>query len=371
MEPKKQPGNQETPLLAALYDDLVAGGRIKEDPAQRSVLDVLQRLNDKLAVPVPPMGPLARLLGRKYTAPKGIYIWGNVGRGKSMLMDLFYEHAPPSNKRRLHFHAFMQEVHGRLHKLRAEERPDPVKILARQIALDARLLCFDELQAPDVTDATLLYRLFSGLFEAGVTVVSTSNRPPGSIYTGGVQRERFHNFIALLEKHMTVLSLSSAADYRHMQMKSMQNVYFHPLGKAADNFIEQALDTICSDCKPQQETLLVQGRRTSFTLYDQDIGQFTFRELCESALGPADYLALARRLDTVIITGIPQLSEEKRNEARRLVTLIDALYEHGVKLICTAETPPEGIYPAGDGSFEFRRAISRLAEMQSAKWIEA
>jgi cell division protein ZapE len=370
MEPKKQPQTLAPSSLAAAYDALVAKGQIKEDAAQRDILAQLQRLQDELSKPVPPMGTIARLLGRKYIPPRGLYIWGNVGRGKSMLMDLFYEHVPVEKKRRLHFHAFMQEVHGRLHKLRAEERPDPVQTLARQIALDARLLCFDELQAPDVTDATLLYRLFSGLFEAGVTVVSTSNRPPSSLYTGGVQRERFAKFIALIEQHMQVMALSSPADYRHMQMKSLEQVYFHPLGAAADEFVENALGIICADCSSKQETLIVHGRRTPFTLYDTDIGRFTFHDLCESALGPADYLALSRRLDTMILTGIPALPAEKRNEAKRFVTLIDALYEQKVKLICTAATAPEGIYSEGDGSFEFRRTLSRLAEMQSAKYLE-
>lgn len=361
-----------SPPLAQHYDRLVENGKIRDDAAQREILAALEQLSATLmAQPQPPSGLMARWFGRQ-AAPlpaRGLYIWGNVGRGKSMLMDLFYADAPMEKKRRIHFHAFMQEVHARMHQLR-QKGEDPVVALARQLAREAPLLCFDELQATDVADAGLLYRLFQGLFAAGVTVVSTSNHPPASLYTGGVQRERFGKFIELLKENMQVMSLSSAADYRHMQMKSMQRVYFYPLGPEADAFIEGALEHFCPDRAPRRDEIVAHGRHTPFMLYNHSIGRFSFAELCENPLGAADYLAISRRLDTVIITGIPRLGPENRNEARRFITLIDALYEGRVKLVCTADAAPEQLYAEGDGSFEFQRTVSRLAEMQSAPYLQ-
>lgn len=361
--------------LITLYDELVENGHIRNDDAQRGVLLELEKLLER---PAQPAAKKPSLLGRwlnksRAEAPvRGLYIWGNVGHGKSMLMDLFFAHVPLAQKRRVHFHAFMQEVHRRIHHLRLDERysGDPVVALAAQLAAETTLLCFDELQASDVADATLLYRLFQGLFSAGVTIVSTSNHPPATLYTGGVQRERFAKFIGLIEEKMQVMALSSDADYRHMQLKSLHKTYHFPLGREADAFIERVLEHICASTAPAEDRLSVQGRVTKFLRYDESIGRFTFAELCESALGPADYLALAKRLDTVILTGIPRLPPEKRNEAKRLVTLIDALYEHKVKLVCTAEVPPDAIYGEGDGGFEFRRTVSRLTEMQSEKYLE-
>jgi cell division protein ZapE len=372
----EEPGGADH-SLALRYDQMVAGGTIHNDDTQRVILDALQALSHQLnrhAAAPPRPRLLHRILGRKgaAAAPPGIYIWGNVGRGKSMLMDLFFENAPVTRKRRVHFHAFMQEVHQRIHQLRSQPgyRGDPVAQLARDIAHETRLLCFDELQATDPADASLLHRLFSGLFDHHAVIVSTSNHPPASLYTGGVQRERFAKFIALIEDKMQVLALSSSSDYRMTQIKSLRKLYFYPLGKEANRFIDDIIASVAADDKPQQGTLSVHGRTTRFTLYGQSIGRFTFAELCQKNLGAADYLALARRLDTVIITGIPELSPEQRNEAKRFVTLIDALYEHKVRLICTASVPPEGLYKGGDGSFEFRRTASRLAEMQSAQYLK-
>jgi len=349
--------------LAAHYERLVVEQKILSDDAQRRILAELEMLSEQLTKP-------KKLFAKKAVNLRGIYMWGNVGRGKSMLMDLFFEHTAVAKKRRVHFHAFMQDVHARIHELRREGKGDPVALLAQELATETTLLCFDELQATDVADATLLYRLFSGLFDAGVTIVSTSNHPPASLYTGGVQRERFAKFIALIEEHMHVLALSSPDDYRHMQTKSLKQVYFYPLGPAADAFVEQAIGQLADNPAPQQATLSVHGRTTHFMLYDNAIGQFSFHQLCETAMGPADYLALAKRLETLILTGIPELASEKRNEAKRFVTLVDTLYERKVMLIATAAAPPERIYAKGDGSFEFHRTVSRLAEMQSTKYLK-
>ena len=367
---KKQDGMPVSGALFAQYDAWVQEGKIKDDPAQRMVVGYLQSIKDSLSTQGKrkPKGLFDALLGKK-SALHGLYVWGNVGRGKSMLMDLFFTHAPVDKKRRVHFHAFMQEVHARIHALRREGKGDPVSILAHEIAQATTLLCFDELQATDVADATLLYRLFDRLFDAGVLIVSTSNRPPIDLYTGGVQRERFANFVRLLEDNMEVISLSSPEDYRYLQQKGLHLVYFYPLGEDANIFIGEVLDTLGAKTD-REETIVVQGRELKFWLYNKDIGRFSFYGLCESALGPADYLAIAKRLKTVILTDIPRLPAEKRNEAKRFVTLVDALYEAKVKLICTADVPPHEIYAHGDGSFEFARTVSRLMEMQSQKYIQ-
>ena len=362
--------NTPTLGLHLLYQQRVDSGEIQDDAAQREVLQRLQALADELNKQQDTPGLLGRLLGKTTPSPKGLYIWGNVGRGKSMLMDLFFGAVKVTQKRRIHFHAFMQEVHGRMHQLR-QQGHDPVVVLAQQIAQETRLLCFDELQATDVADATLLYRLFDGVFAAGVVVVSTSNRPPASLYTGSVQKERFVKFIALLESQMEVLSLSSAVDYRMIQLKSLEKVYFSPLGAATDAALEAAIAHLCEDCTPTPDTFMVHGRTVPFLLYSESMGAFTFHQLCEEPLGAADYLAIARRLDTVILRGIPQLGPEKHNEAKRFVTLIDALYDHKVVLICTADAPPEALYAKGDGHFEFQRTVSRLVEMQSQRYLTA
>lgn len=292
-----------------------------------------------------------------------------------MLMDLFFYAATTTNKRRVHFHAFMQEVHSRLHFFRTggdrgKSGTDPVALLARDIAKQTSLLCFDELQATDVADATLLFRLFEALFAAGVVIVSTSNHPPASLYTGGIQRERFNKFIALLKEKMEVISLASPSDYRYLQLKSLHKIFHIGHGTGAETFITEILELLNAKNKPDYDLIVVQGRSLNFMSYGDGIGRFTFRELCEQPLGAADYLALANRLDTVILTDIPALPPEKRNEAKRFVTFVDTLYERKIKLICTSATAPEGIYTDGDGAFEFARTVSRLVEMQSSNYLE-
>ncbi len=373
MPPEKQVFAADS--LQSRYDQLVAGGSICNDEAQRLVLQQLQRVSDSLtdAAPEGAASLLRRLFGKPASVqPRSLYIWGNVGRGKSMLMNLFFDNVPINRKRRVHFHAFMQEAHRRLHELRSQTNyeGDPVATFAREIAANTRLLCFDELQATDVVDASVIQRIFTGLFEQDVVIVSTSNHPPASLYTGGVQRERFAKLIALIDEKMDVMALSSSHDYRMTQIKSLQKRYVWPLGAEANAFLADVIDRLTQGIPPQQDMLAVQGRTTQFTLYNQSIGRFSFAELCHANMGPADYLAIAKRLDTVILTDIPALAAEQRNEAKRFITLIDALYEHRVKLICTAAVPPEAIYAQGDGSFEFQRTVSRLAEMQSDPYVQ-
>ncbi|MDX1974370.1 MAG: cell division protein ZapE [Rickettsiales bacterium] len=353
------------------YNRALAAGELKEDEAQRDIVQKLDILRAQLEyAESTSLSNIGNFLKRavKLKSPRSLYIWGNVGRGKSMLMDMFFEHVPVERKRRVHFHAFMQEVHARLHQLRQRNEGDPVSLLARDIASETSLLCFDELQATDVADATLLYRLFSQLFDAGIIIVSTSNHPPASLYTGGIQRERFSKFITLIEERMSVASLSSPTDYRHQQIKSLDKRYVTPLGLSADNFITETIARLSAGAPPEVGRIHVLGRVLTFPLYSGSIGRFSFAQLCENPLGPADYLEIAKRCDTMLLENIPQLSPEKRNEAKRFVTLIDALYEHKVKLLATAATAPDQLYPEGDGNFEFKRTISRLAEMQSAGW---
>ncbi|MEQ1789412.1 MAG: cell division protein ZapE [Rickettsiales bacterium] len=358
------------PNLSTRYLHLVEQGHIQSDVSQQNLLSLLQIVMDCLL-----LTKKRSFFRKKKPISKScnLYIYGNVGRGKSMLMDIFFEAVPESKnlkKRRVHFHSFMQEVHARIHKLRQKSNEDLVKALAREIATETQLLCFDELQATDVTDATLLYRLFTELFANNVCIVSTSNRPPADLYTGGVQAERFKDFVNLIEEKMTVAPLSNHNDYRYLKNSKQLQFYYYPLGAEADKFIDKTAKQLCMDTLITKETLVVQGRRVAFEACNNKIGFFTFNKLCETMLGAADYLALARRLNTIILTKIPKLTPEKRNEAKRFATLVDTLYEHKIKLICTAAVPVEQLYQEGDGAFEFQRTISRLVEMQSTEYNE-
>ena len=357
-----------TKNLSKSYQLLVEQGHIKNDAAQQNLLVMLQEVLDSLTKPVK-KSIFAK--SKPDASEYSLYIYGNVGRGKSMLMDLFFEAVPAKiSKRRVHFHAFMQEVHARIHKLRQTGKGDPVAVLASEIAQESQLLCFDELQATDVADATLLYRLFEGLFSYGICIVSTSNRPPEALYTGGVQAERFEKFIELIKEKMKIAALSSPDDYRYQQGRSQSQFYYYPLDIGTDKFIAQALKNLGANGEPSKETIIVQSRKLEFNSYNGSIGLFTFKELCETALGAADYLALADRIKTFIVTDIPKLTQEQRNEAKRLSTLIDTLYENKTRLICTAAVPVEEIYQDGHGSFEFKRTVSRLVEMQSTGYAK-
>ena len=306
--------------------------------------------------------------------PQGLYIYGDVGRGKSMLMDLFFSSAPVISKRRVHFHAFMQEVHAAIHKWRqadpAErgEGDDPIPPLARQIAAGATLLCFDEFQVTNVADAMILGRLFEKLFSRGVVVVATSNRAPDELYLGGLNRQLFLPFIALFKQKLDVLHLAGGLDYR-LALFAGQPVYYTPLGPEAAAKLDAAFRQLTDGAAPAPETLTVQGRQLVVPAQAKNVARFGFAELCQRALGPADYLALAARYHSLLIADIPALVADQRDAARRFVTLIDTLYEAKTKLICSAAVPPEQIYAEGDAGFEFRRTASRLIEMQSRDYM--
>lgn len=366
-----QPAAAPTSGPLADYLSRVERGALKADDAQRTVAEQLQALHEALSK----QRKKSLLPIRKsQKSPRGIYLWGNVGRGKSMLMDVFFTHAPVVKKRRVHFHRFMQETHARIHALRQITGArggsgDPVALYIDELKQSLTLLCFDELQATDVADATLIFRLFEGLFEAGVVIVSTSNHPPENLYTGGVQRERFDACTALLKEKMDVVALSSGADYRRVQLQSLTQSYCWPLGREAQAFAAHIIHTLAPGSMPEKTALEVHGRTLRFTMYAGNLMVASFQELCEAALGPADYLAIADGVEALLLTGVPTLTPEKRNEAKRFVTLIDALYEQKTKLFITAAAAPEQLYPSGDGSFEFQRTVSRLMEMQSANYL--
>lgn len=358
------------PVLDA-YKQLLADGELKPDPAQRCAAEALDRLARELAAPRG--GFLTRLL-RKERPVRGVYLWGGVGRGKSMLMDLAFEHIDVQPKRRVHFHAFMLDVHQRIRRAREEGRGDPIPPVAESIAAEAKLLCFDEMVINNTADAMILSRLFTALLDEGVAVVTTSNRPPRDLYKDGLNRELFLPFIDLIEQRLQVVELNGPTDYRLDRLEGVQ-VWHVPNGPAATEALSRAFfkltDYPVEDrAKVPSEELDVGGSRTLYVPKSlKGVAVFSFKRLCGEARGAADYLAIAQRFHTVIIVGIPVLGPEKRNEAARFVTLIDALYEHKVKLLAAADAEPAALYPSGHGAFEFQRTVSRLEEMRSADYL--
>ena len=353
------------------YSELVKRGELKADPAQARAVAAL----DRLASSIRERSFLSRLLGgRRGECPAGVYLWGGVGRGKSMLMDLAFEHLPIEPKRRVHFHEFMLETHARLRRAREKEEGDPIEPVAEEIAGEAKLLCFDEMHVTNPADAIILSRLFGKLIDQGVKVVTTSNRPPRDLYKGGLNRELFLPFIDFIEKRMLVVEVNGPTDYRLDRLTGVE-AWHVPNGPEATAALAQAFfqltDYPVEDrAKVPSEELDVGGGRTLHVPKSlKGVAVFSFRRLCGEPRGAADYLAIARRYHTVIIVGIPVMGPEKRNEAARFVTLIDALYEHKVKLLAAADAEPAGLYPAGDGRFEFQRTVSRLEEMRSAEYL--
>ena len=357
--------------VGAAYADLLKSGELKADPAQQRAVAALDRL---AAGADGQRGLLARLLGKEANGPAGVYLWGGVGRGKSMLMDLAFERLAIEPKRRVHFHEFMIETHARLRDARESEEGDPIEPVAEAIAADARLLAFDEMQVTNPADAMILSRLFGRLLEQGVKVVTTSNRPPRDLYLGGLNRELFLPFIDLIEQRMLVVAVDGPTDYRLERLSGVE-VWHVPNGAQATADLSRAFfqltDFPVEDrARIPSEELDVGGGRTIHVPKSlKGVAVFSFKRLCGEPRGAADYLAIARRYHTVILVGIPVMGPEMRNEAARFVTLIDALYEHKVKLLAAADAEPAALYPAGDGSFEFQRTASRLEEMRSADYL--
>ncbi len=373
------------------YRNLHVQGVLKGDRDQERAIHTLQRLHEALRDYRPPSGKPRGLLGLfrrdvEQPVPRGLYIHGDVGRGKSMLMDLFFDHAPVTRKRRVHFHEFMLEVHGRLHTWRQmapEQRireasacgirgegEDPLPVVARQVAEQALLLCFDEFQVSDVADAMILGRLFSEFFACGMVIVVTSNRPPEDLYKDGLNRGLFLPFIELIEERLDVIELAGPMDYRLDQLRGLP-VYHTPLDDKSRDALDQTFARLTGGNPAPAQQLQVQGRTVTVPSAAMGVVRFSFTDLCGQPLGAADYLAVARHYHTVVLSDVPELGAAKRNEAKRFVTLIDALYESRVKLVCSSAVPPEQLYPAGDGAFEFQRTVSRLMEMQSEEYLAA
>lgn len=363
--------------LFSRYDALVAAGGIERDPAQLMALATLDRLVKDLTHSAPIRAALnvRFLLKRKppLRTPHGVYLWGKVGRGKTMLMDLFFDAATVTPKRRVHFYAFMAEVHERLHRARREGNggSDLVVRAAEELSREARLLCFDEFSVSDIADATILARLFSALFSAGVVVVATSNVEPQRLYEGGRNRDLFLPFVALLRERMEVVRLDARADFRR-EKTSADDVYFiasDPWSRAA---AEARLTAHMGAGPYTAKTLHVKGRDLRIPRACGRVAHFDFAQICGCPLGGSDYLALTKNFDTIIVDDVPAMSFDRRNEAKRFIMLVDVLYEAKTKLILCAQAEIKDLYHADHGAeaLEFPRTVSRLVEMRSRQYLE-
>lgn len=361
--------------MLARYEALVATGELRVDPDQAAAAERLEKLQRELEQANASVGLFGRLMGKKAHAPRGVYMWGGVGRGKSMLMDLFHDTLAITEKRRVHFHAFMLEVHALLRDERKKEAGDPILPVAATIGRGLRCLAFDEMVVNNSADAMIMSRLFTALIrDEGVTIVTTSNRAPSQLYKDGLNREHFLPFIGLIESDLDVRTLDGPTDYRLQRLGGM-DTWHTPLGEEATAQTREAFYRLTdyppedAEHVPSADIDVGGGRTLHVPKSLKGVGVFSFKRLCGEARGAADYLAIAHVYHTVIIVGIPRLGPENRNEAARFVTLIDALYENKVKLIATADASPEDLYEAGDGRFEFERTVSRLNEMQSADYL--
>lgn len=393
-----QPATLPTPLagidlsggpLPAYRAEIMAGALIA-DPAQAAAAERLQSLWVALRGYEPRggngngngarWGLLARLRRRiadesAPDGPHGLYLVGEVGRGKSMLMDLFYASAQVARKRRIHFITFMQESHGRIFTMREEmarlgrQLDDPIPPLADMVAAEAALLCFDEFQVNDIADALILGRLFQALFDRGVVVVATSNTPPDALFLGQPGRDAFLPFIAILKANLDVLELGHGRDFRRARVLA-EGTWFAPADARAEAALDNAFAELAEGATPKPMTLSVMGRLLPVPRAAEGVARFDFRTLCTTALGPGDYLALATHFPALVLDDIPLLSPDSYDAARRFITLIDALYDHRVKLVASAAAEPDALYPAGEGSAAFRRTASRLEEMRSRDYLD-
>ncbi len=366
--------------LLARYKDTVDRGLIESDEGQHLVLRKLEKLRLALAdyQPAPKPNGLSRLFGgrRDDSFLPGLYIWGTVGRGKTMLMDFFFEEAPLARKRRIHFHAFMADVHAAIFAWRQADKrakaqgDDPIAAVAESIAEHALLLCFDELHVTDITDAMILGRLFTALFERGVIIVATSNVELDGLYKDGLNRALFVPAIGLIKARMEVVELTARTDFRREKLQGHKTWYAPPDEKAAAA-LSGAFEALTGVERGKPMLLRVLGRALAVPEAHAHVGRFSFADLCEAPLGPADYLYIARYFHTVIVDDIPVIAAARHDVAARFITLIDALYDEHVKLIASAEAEPAGLYVGGDGpeAFQFDRTASRLIEMRSEAYM--
>jgi cell division protein ZapE len=364
------------------YRALVVAGELAPDPSQALAAERLQALWVRLRGYDPPPRPangnglLARLLRRRptdemdETGANGLYLVGEVGRGKSMLMDLFFAAADVTRKRRIHFHRFMQQAHARIHAWRQAEPngADPIPPLADRITAEAALLCFDEFQVNDIADAMILGRLFEALFERGVVVVATSNTRPDDLFKGQPGRDAFLPFIALLKRRLDVLMMDAGRDFRRYRLRGM-TTWHVPADARAERALDAAFAELTGNAVGHAETLMVMGRRFTVPIAAEGVARFDFSALCGAALGAGDYLALATHYHTLILAGIPRLSPENYDEARRFIVLVDTLYDHRAKLVASADAMPDRLYMRGENAAMFERTASRLDEMQSQDWL--
>ena len=368
---------QDGPLFA--YRKMKRSGDLQADQMQELAVEKFQSLHNGLKGYNPTLGMTgwkARLGLARRTAipPMGLYIHGGVGRGKSMLMDLFFDKSTIECKRRVHFHEFMIEVQEKLHAWRKQAKDDrdddPIIPIADDIAKDAWLLCFDEFHVVDIADAMILGRLFEALFKRGVIFVATSNFAPDILYKDGLNRELFLPFINLIKEKLDILHLASPTDYRHERLMHMQ-VYLSPLGKATMEALEQDFAALTEGAIAEPSELELKGRTLAVSRAARGVAWFSFEELCAEARGAVDYIAVAERYHTIILDGVPKMPEARRNEAKRFILLIDVLYEHNCNLVMGAEVSPAELYTEGRHAFEFERTVSRLMEMQSEEYLGA
>jgi cell division protein ZapE len=377
-------GLQPHSTVAQRYAHLVATGEIADDPAQRKIIAALDRLIDEIR---------AKRLQRKSSAlgwlfaknraaieqVTGLYVHGGVGRGKTMLMDLFFEMVPVRRKRRVHFNAFMADAHDRIQKHRLARKngeakeDDPIPPVARALADEAWVLCFDEFSVTDIADAMILSRLFSALFANGVVLVATSNLAPDDLYRDGLNRQLFLPFITLLKRHAGVMALDSPTDYRMEKLNRMP-VYLTPLSVDAERLMDEAWEVVTRGKPDASDAVAVKGRQVVVPRAAGAAARFSFADLCDAPLGARDYLAIADKYDTIFIDRVPVLDQTRRNPAKRFILLVDTLYDRHIRLFISAEAPPQGLYQGRPGvteAFEFDRTASRLIEMQSREWLDA
>jgi len=363
-----------------LYENLISAGKIERDPAQERLLAQFSTLEQRLAAHrlarrAHPVGWLFGTRNHEDSA-KGLYIFGDVGRGKTMLMDLLFEASPVVRKRRTHFHEFMADVHERVrafrHKLKYGEiaGDDPIRLAAGEIAQENWLLCFDEFHVTDIADAMILGRLFARLFELGVVVVATSNVAPAELYKDGLNRALFLPFIAMVERHMEVHQLSARTDFR-LEKLAGQTVWHAPADDGAAAALDQAWRRLVGSDSGVPQEFSIRGRKLRVPRAAMGVARFYFHDLCEQPLAAVDYLRIAHEFHTLILDRIPLMDFDQRNAAKRFVILIDTLYDHAVKLVASAAAEPDALYLASDGfeAAEFKRTASRLIEMRSQSYL--